>query len=141
MTFSILGNDTQTQQAVSLPKTARLQGLYIIGIQGTGKSGLIENLILQDINQGLGVGVLDPHGDLTNAILAKMTKRLDDVILLDIAEYNFPFGLNLFTCSDPTNLKITATFKKILSLILCFVYNITHCSCCCCLRLHSNCSC
>ena len=69
---------------------------------------MIENLILQDINQGLGVGLLDPHGDLTNAILAKMSKRLDDVILLDLADYNFPFGFNLFTCTDPTDLEIVS---------------------------------
>ena len=108
MTFSVLGTDTQTGRRVELPQASRRQGLYIIGANGTGKTGLIENLVVQDINQGLGVGVLDPHGDLTNAILAKMTKRLDDVILLDIAEYNSPFGLNLFTCSDPTNLKLVS---------------------------------
>jgi hypothetical protein len=108
VTFSVLGIDTQTNQRVELPQASRRQGLYIIGANGTGKTGLIENLILQDIDQGLGVGLLDPHGDLTNAILAKMTKRLDDVILLDIADYNFPFGLNLFTCNDPTDLKIVS---------------------------------
>jgi hypothetical protein len=108
MTSSKLGTDTQTGQIVELPQAARRQGLYIIGANGTGKTGLIENLILQDIDQGLGVGLLDPHGDLTNAILAKMTKRVEDVILLDLANYNYPFGLNLFTCSDPTNLKIVS---------------------------------
>src|SRR5438094_6114153 len=108
MTTSKLGMDTQTGQIIELPQASRRQGLYIIGANGTGKTGLIENLVVQDINQGLGVGVLDPHGDLTNAILAKITKRLDDVILLDIAEFNYPFGLNLFTCSDPTNLKIVS---------------------------------
>src|SRR5260370_1513767 len=103
MTFSMLGTDTDTGQLVYLPQASRRQGLYIIGANGTGKTGLIENLILQDIEQGLGVGLLDPHGDLTNAILAKMTKRLDDVILLDLANFDYPFGLNLFTCSDPTD--------------------------------------
>jgi hypothetical protein len=43
MTFSILGIDTETNQRVELPKTSRLQGLYIIGIQGTGKSVLEVN--------------------------------------------------------------------------------------------------
>src|SRR6266568_8006504 len=104
MTFSKLGTDTDTGHIVELPQASRRQGLYIIGANGTGKTGLIENLILQDIDQGLGVGLLDPHGDLTNAILAKMTKRENDVILLDLSDFHFPFGLNLFTCSDPTNL-------------------------------------
>ncbi len=48
MAFSKLGTDTETQQLVDLPKTARLQGLYIIGMQRMGKSGLMENLIMQD---------------------------------------------------------------------------------------------
>src|SRR5437763_15325351 len=106
MTFSVLGIDTQTNQRVELPQASRRQGLYIIGANGTGKTGLIENLVMQDINQGLGVGVLDPHGDLTNAILAKMTKRVEDVILLDIAEFHYPFGLNLFACPNPTDLQV-----------------------------------
>src|ERR1700680_3794594 len=100
MTFSLLGIDTQTGQRVELPKSSRLQGLYIIGIQGTGKSGLIENLIIQDIKQDIGVCLLDPHGDLTNAVLARLPDRREhDVILLDLAEYRYPFGINLFTCS------------------------------------------
>src|SRR5712692_5914568 len=121
MTFSLVGTDTETNQRVEIVKTSRLQGLYIIGATGTGKTGLIENLILQDIDQGLGVGLLDPHGDLTKAILAKMTKRLDDVILLDLANFDYPFGLNLFTCSDPTDIgevsrasnKLMHVFKKL----------------------------
>src|SRR5437588_12581157 len=103
MTFSVLGIDTQTNQRVELPQASRRQGLYIIGANGTGKTGLIENLILQDINQGLGVGVLDPHGDLIYAILARMQKRLDEVIFLDITEFEHPFGLNIFECPNPNN--------------------------------------
>ena len=87
MTSSVLGIDIQTNERVEIPKASRLQGLYIIGIQGTGKSGLIENLIIQDIKQGLGVGLLDPHGGLTNAVLSRLPQeREQDVIYLDITE-------------------------------------------------------
>ena len=104
MTSSLIGFDTQTGQRVEIPKTSRLQGLYVIGIQGTGKSGLIENLIIQDIKQGVGVGLLDPHGDLTQAVLSRLPdRRLGDVIYLDITDYRYPFGINLFECSDLTN--------------------------------------
>src|SRR5437016_516893 len=104
MTFSKLGTDLQTGQIVELPKTSRPQGLYIIGIQGTGKSGLIENLIMQDIDQQIGVCVLDPHGELIDHVIARLEpKHEKDVILLDITKYQNPFGLNLFTCSDLTN--------------------------------------
>ena len=103
MTFSLLGIDTETNERVTIPKASRLQGLYIIGIQGTGKSGLIENLIVDDIKQGTGIAVLDPHGDLISAVLARLDRREEDVILLDITDYHFPFGVNLFTCSDLTS--------------------------------------
>ena len=57
MTSSLLGTDTQTGERVEIPKSSRLQGLYIIGATGTGESGLIENLIIQDIKQGVGGSV------------------------------------------------------------------------------------
>jgi hypothetical protein len=100
---SRLGKDIYTGDYVDVPQASRRQGLYIIGIQGTGKSVLIENLIIQDIKQGIGVCVLDPHGDLINAVLARVDRREEDVILLDIMDYHSPFGINLFACSDPTN--------------------------------------
>lgn len=104
MTFSKLGTDTDTGQLVYLPKTARLQGLYIIGMQRMGKSGLLENLIMQDIDQQIGVCVLDPHGELIDHVLARLDPKFEkDVIFLDIKNYQHPFGLNLFTCSDLTN--------------------------------------
>ena len=106
MTFSVLGIDTQTGQRIEIPQASRRQGTYIIGANGTGKTGLIENLVIQDIQQGLGVGLLDPHGDLTQAILSRITDtREKDVIFLDIADEDFPFGVNLFSCSNPSSLK------------------------------------
>src|SRR6266568_2634628 len=115
MTFSKLGTDTDTGHIVELPQASRRQGLYIIGANGTGKTGLIENLILQDIDQGLGVGLLDPHGDLTNAILTKMTKREDDVILLDIQDEDHPFGVNIFECPNPQS---PTAVQKIVDLVM-----------------------
>src|SRR5256885_976435 len=107
VTFSKIGTDTDTGQFVELPKPSRLQGLYIIGIQGTGKSGLIENLILQDIRQQIGVCVLDPHGELIEHVIARLPDKQteDKVILLDIEDEDYPFGLNLFTCSNPKSTK------------------------------------
>ncbi len=100
------GRQIVTDNYIDLPQASRRQGLYIIGIQGTGKSGLIENLIIQDINQDRGVALLDPHGDLTNAVLSRLpSKREKDVIYLDIADEDYPFGLNLFTCSNPNSPK------------------------------------
>jgi hypothetical protein len=101
----LLGNDKNNgHTAVSLSDEARYLGSYVIGTTGTGKSTFLKSLILQDINEKKGVAVLDPHGDLVEDILACMPDhRLDDVILFDPADIEYPFGLNVLACdrSDP----------------------------------------
>jgi hypothetical protein len=89
---------------VYLSDSARKQGTYIIGTTGTGKSTLLLNMIYQDIMRGDGLCVLDPHGDFTEDILARIpVERLDDVILFDPTDTDYPLGLNLFECNrdDP----------------------------------------
>jgi hypothetical protein len=100
--YSLVG--LEHEQPVLLKQSSRFAGTYMIGATGTGKSGLLQNLIIQDIKTQKGVCVLDPHGELINAVIASLpTNREKDVILLDIHDYLFPFGLNLFSCADPTN--------------------------------------
>jgi late competence protein required for DNA uptake (superfamily II DNA/RNA helicase) len=92
---SVFGQDLETHSPVRIVQSARRQGLYIIGVNGTGKSTLIANLIHQDMVQGLGVCLLDPHGDLTLDVLGRVPEeRLADVILLDLLDSRYPFGLN-----------------------------------------------
>ncbi|MBE0610045.1 MAG: type IV secretion system DNA-binding domain-containing protein [Dehalococcoidia bacterium] len=99
-----LGLDIDTEEEVRLGLTERRQGLYIIGKTGTGKTTLLEHLIVQDIEAGLGVCVLDPHGDLIDAVLARIPADHEErVILLDLADSQYPFGLNLFECRDSSD--------------------------------------
>src|SRR5712692_11942353 len=101
MASSVLGIDTLTGERVTLARASRLRGTYIIGASGTGKSELIENLVIEDIKQGIGVSVLDPYGDLIQNILVRLPEhREQDVILLDLLDTEYPFGLNLLSCSD-----------------------------------------
>lgn len=89
---------------VFLSPDARKQGTYIIGTTGTGKSTLLVNMIMQDVASGEGVCLLDPHGDITTDVLARVPReRLADVILFDPADLAHPFGLNLLECNrdDP----------------------------------------
>src|SRR6266487_19901 len=103
--YSRLGRDMQTGDYVDVAQAARLRGLYIIGLQGYGKSGLNENLIIQDIKQNIGVCVLDPHGELINNIIERLPDREKErkVILLDLKRKDAYIGLNLFDCADPTD--------------------------------------
>lgn len=106
---SILGRELETGNLVFLTQDGRRQGLYCIGVNGTGKSTLIASLILQDAKQGLGVCLLDPHGDLTKAVISRLPEnRLQDVILLTLQDPDFPFGLNIFECPDPSDLEKVA---------------------------------
>jgi len=81
---------------VFLLEEDRRRHLYIIGQTGTGKSTLIYNMAMEDIRKGMGVGVIDPNGDLIQNILASMPKeRVDDLILFDPTDINRPLGMNM----------------------------------------------
>ena len=74
----------------------RRRHLYVIGQTGTGKSAFLSNLIEQDVLNGDGVGILDPHGDLIDDILGKIpNERLDDVVIFDPANLEYCVGLNM----------------------------------------------
>lgn len=81
--------------SVTLGPAERLRHMHVIGASGTGKSTLLLRLIMQDIEQGNGVAVLDPHGDLVEEVLARIPEdRAKDVTLLDPADEEYPVGLN-----------------------------------------------
>ena len=69
--------------------------MYVIGKTGTGKSTLIENMIVSDINDGNGVGLIDPHGDLAGDILNHVPEeRVNDVIYFSPADIAYPVAFN-----------------------------------------------
>ena len=74
----------------------RRRHFYIIGQTGTGKSTMIQEIVKQDIKNGEGVCVIDPHGDLVDHIIESIPKeRAEDVIYFDPADMERPFGLNM----------------------------------------------
>lgn len=84
------------QLEVSLSEEQRSRHLYLVGASGTGKSTLMLKLILQDLDAGRGMAVLDPHGDLVDEIVRRLPpKRLEDVVLLDPSDGEFPIGFNI----------------------------------------------
>jgi len=96
----VLGQNIHQGQEVqvSLSLDQRLRHTHIIGATGTGKSTLLLKLIIQDIENGNGVGVLDPHGDLIDKILGYIPEeRFEDVVLLDPSDFNYPVGLNILS--------------------------------------------
>ncbi len=81
---------------IFLKKEDRRRHLYMIGMTGTGKTTLFENMILQDIKAGHGICYIDPHGDTAEGLLSKIPReRAEDVIYFDPGDLDRPFGLNM----------------------------------------------
>ncbi len=80
----------------------RRQHMYVVGKTGTGKSALLHNLIVQDILNGEGLCLIDPHGELVESILEKIPEnRIDDVIYFDPSDTDYPIGFNVLEVLDP----------------------------------------
>ncbi len=74
----------------------RRRHLYIVGQTGTGKSVLLQNLAMQDMEAGKGFCIIDPHGELVEKVLRFVPKhRIDDVIIFDPGDRERPLGLNM----------------------------------------------
>jgi hypothetical protein len=72
-------------------------GTYIEGVQGMGKTKLLENLIAHDVRLGNAIVVLDPHGDLITHCIAQLPKdKVAKTYLLDMEDTDYPFGVNIF---------------------------------------------
>jgi len=75
---------------------------YIIGKSGSGKSALLSYMARQDIWNGDGICIIDPHGDLVEDILTYVPKeRAKDVIIFDPADQERPMGLNILEAHTP----------------------------------------
>ncbi len=87
---------------VKIKDDDRRRHVYVIGKSGTGKSVLLQNMIVQDIKAGHGVGVIDPHGDLVEGILEQVPpERVDDIIVFNPSDVERPMGLNMLEFSAP----------------------------------------
>ncbi|KKW44941.1 MAG: hypothetical protein UY96_C0036G0004 [Parcubacteria group bacterium GW2011_GWB1_56_8] len=74
----------------------RRRHLYMIGQTGTGKSTLLGNMIIEDIQKGRGVAMIDPHGELVESVLGHIPEeRVSDVIYFDPSDLQKPLGLNM----------------------------------------------
>ena len=96
----------------------RQKHTHIIGATGTGKSTLIANMVLEDMQQGNGCAIFDPHGDIIDDLLLRIPEyRKKDVIIIDPSDSDFPIGFNLFTASSEyekivLSSDLVASFKR-----------------------------
>ncbi len=87
---------------IRMKQEDRRRHMYIVGTTGSGKSILQSNMAIQDIQNGEGVAVIDPHGTLVDLIMRNIPpERYDDVIYFDPSDTDRPMGLNMLEASDP----------------------------------------
>ena len=85
-----------TVTPIGLMEAERERHQYIIGGTGSGKTTMLQYQIVQDICNGKGVAVIDPHGDMAETILRHVPpERLGDVIYFNPDDLDYPVGLNL----------------------------------------------
>jgi hypothetical protein len=81
---------------VRMKRADRRRHLYTIGKSGSGKTTMIQNMAVQDIQNGEGVCIIDPHGDFAEYVLQHVPKeRAEDVIYFNPADIERPIGLNM----------------------------------------------
>lgn len=86
---------TATGGGIAFSRHERERHLYLIGKSGSGKSTALFNLAMHDIYAGEGVAVIDPHGDLAEAIIdALPPERTHEVCYLNVADTEYPVGFN-----------------------------------------------
>lgn len=95
ITYFARTNFRNTAKTFGIRRADRLHHMYIIGKTGTGKSTLLETLIHQDIANGEGCVLLDPHGDLVERVAAHApTHRAGDIIYFNVPDPQQPYTYN-----------------------------------------------
>ncbi len=96
-----------------------MRHVHVIGRTGVGKSALLERLTLEVAARGMGVALIDPHGDLAARVLDRIPReRSNDVVLLDASDATRPIGWNPLAHDDARERPFIAsgvvgTFKKV----------------------------
>ncbi|MDA1169109.1 MAG: type IV secretion system DNA-binding domain-containing protein [bacterium] len=95
-------NFRNQKRAFGIYTDDRRRHVYVIGKTGVGKTTLLENMIIQDIKNGKGLALVDPHGDVAEKILDVIPpERINDVVYFNPADIDFPVAFNPLESVDP----------------------------------------
>lgn len=106
------------ERIVSISDEQRTRHMHVIGSSGSGKSTLLLSMIKQDMDSGHGLCVLDPHGDLIDDVIRHIPdSRIDDVIVFDPSDADFPVAFNILEAKTELEKTILssdliATFRR-----------------------------
>jgi hypothetical protein len=86
---------------IGLTDAERERHIYIIGGTGNGKTTMLQYAIVQDMQNGKGVAVVDPHGDMAETLLTYVPPdRIKDVVYFNPDDISYPIGLNLLELTE-----------------------------------------
>ena len=97
----------------------RRRHFYIIGKTGVGKTSLMENMAIQDLQNGNGIGFIDPHGEAAEKLIDFVpSNRINDVVYFNPADLSHPIAFNVMENVDPSHRHLISSglmgvFKKI----------------------------
>ncbi|PIT88086.1 MAG: hypothetical protein COU29_03675 [Candidatus Magasanikbacteria bacterium CG10_big_fil_rev_8_21_14_0_10_36_32] len=106
---------------VKMKRADRRRHFYVVGKSGSGKTVLLQNLAVQDVQNGEGVCVIDPHGDFVEYVLQHVPKeRAEDVIYFNPSDVERPIGLNMLEAKtedqkDFINQEMISIFYKLVT--------------------------
>lgn len=112
-------NFRNQQRRFGIKTDDRRRHVYILGKTGMGKTNLLENLIIRDIQAGHGCCYIDPHGDTAEKLLDFIpSSRINDVIYFNPSDMEFPIGFNVLEYVDESHKHLVGAglmgvFKKI----------------------------
>ena len=102
LTYIAETNFRKSEVKFGIKRTDRRQHMYVIGKTGVGKTGFLKNMALQDINNGQGLAIIDPHGEFVEEILDSIPPhRMNDVVYFNPADMEHPVSFNIMDVSDP----------------------------------------
>lgn len=102
LTYLGLTTYRDKNQLFGIKRKDRRQHVYILGKSGTGKSALMFNMIYQNIQNGEGVCMVDPHGENVEAVLSAIPpNRIKDVVYFNPADAQYHIGFNVLELIDP----------------------------------------
>ena len=119
ITFFGITNFRNERKRFGIKRDDRRRHFYVIGKTGMGKTAMMENMAIQDIIRGEGIGFVDPHGEASQRILSFVPReRINDVIYFNPSESNYPIGFNVMENVDQEYRHLVASglmgvFKKI----------------------------
>lgn len=102
ITYIAQTNFRGAEKKFGIKRKDRRQHMYVIGKTGTGKTQFLKNMAMQDINNGEGLAIVDPHGEFVEEVLESIPPhRINDVVYFNPADMEFPVSFNIMDVPDP----------------------------------------